>query len=191
MCLSTGRPLQWNTVPLDIFLRDFVFGIPIKFVKISRIFKTAKIAELNKQTYTHLSIWPLLVIINETVSCMRFELRLKKECLTHTNDVHVRCELRMYKELNTPYDWLQTSRYRSLRNNRFKFPRCYILTMADSKSVAKIRRNHVVCVKLLSTLLQNIHEICALLGYYAASCGNYLPTFRDNVLVPSSWVKSL
>jgi hypothetical protein len=31
-------------------------------------------------------------------------------------------------------------------------------------------------------------EICGLLGYYTASCGNYLPTFRDNVLVPSeSW----
>jgi hypothetical protein len=27
------------------------------------------------------------------------------------------------------------------------------------------------------------------LGYYTASCGNYLPTFRDNVLVPSSRVK--
>jgi hypothetical protein len=32
-------------------------------------------------------------------------------------------------------------------------------------------------------------EICALLGYYAASCGNCLPTFRDNVSVPSSRVK--
>jgi hypothetical protein len=32
-------------------------------------------------------------------------------------------------------------------------------------------------------------EICGLLGYYTASCGNYLPTFRDNVTVPSSRVK--
>jgi hypothetical protein len=30
-----------------------------------------------------------------------------------------------------------------------------------------------------------VHEICALLGYYAASCGNCLPTFRDNV--SDSW----
>jgi hypothetical protein len=30
---------------------------------------------------------------------------------------------------------------------------------------------------------------CGLLGNYTASCGNYLPTFRDNVSVPSSWVK--
>jgi hypothetical protein len=33
-------------------------------------------------------------------------------------------------------------------------------------------------------------EICALLGYYEAPCGNCLPTFRDNVSVPSSRVKS-
>jgi hypothetical protein len=31
--------------------------------------------------------------------------------------------------------------------------------------------------------------ICDLLGNYTASCGNYLPTFRDNVSVPSSRVK--
>ena len=35
-----------------------------------------------------------------------------------------------------------------------------------------------------------VSEICALLGYYVASCGNSLPTFRDNVSVPSSRVKS-
>jgi hypothetical protein len=29
----------------------------------------------------------------------------------------------------------------------------------------------------------------ALLGYYATSRANPLPTFRDNVSVPSSWVK--
>jgi hypothetical protein len=34
------------------------------------------------------------------------------------------------------------------------------------------------------------NEICGLLGYYAASFGNCLPTFRDNVSVPSSRVKS-
>jgi len=31
---------------------------------------------------------------------------------------------------------------------------------------------------------------CALLGHYAASSGNFLPTFRDNLSVPSSWVNS-
>jgi hypothetical protein len=34
-------------------------------------------------------------------------------------------------------------------------------------------------------------EICGLLGYYAALCGNCLPMFRDNVSFPSSRVKSL
>ena len=29
-------------------------------------------------------------------------------------------------------------------------------------------------------------EDCTLLGYYAACSGNFLPTFRDNLLVPSS-----
>jgi hypothetical protein len=32
-------------------------------------------------------------------------------------------------------------------------------------------------------------KICALLGHYAASIGNPLPTFRDNVSVPYSSVK--
>jgi hypothetical protein len=31
--------------------------------------------------------------------------------------------------------------------------------------------------------------ICGLLGNYTASCGNYLPTFRDNISVLSSRVK--
>ena len=33
-------------------------------------------------------------------------------------------------------------------------------------------------------------EICAFLGYYAVSCGNCLPTFRENVSVPLSRVKN-
>jgi hypothetical protein len=44
---------------------------------------------------------------------------------------------------------------------------------------------------LISGFRHNVEEICALLGYYAASCGNCLPTFRDNVSVSSSRVKSL
>ena len=34
-------------------------------------------------------------------------------------------------------------------------------------------------------------ENCALTGYYAASSGNFLLTFRDIILVPSPWVKKL
>jgi hypothetical protein len=35
------------------------------------------------------------------------------------------------------------------------------------------------------------HKICALLGCYAAQIGSYLPTFRENLLVPSSRVFGL
>jgi hypothetical protein len=43
---------------------------------------------------------------------------------------------------------------------------------------------------LISGFRRDVDKICALLGYYAASCGNCLPKFRDNVSVPSSRVKS-
>jgi hypothetical protein len=43
---------------------------------------------------------------------------------------------------------------------------------------------------LISGFRRDVDEICGLIGYYAASCGNCLPTFRDNVSVPSSRVKS-
>lgn len=33
-------------------------------------------------------------------------------------------------------------------------------------------------------------ENCTLLGYYTERSGNLLPTFRDNLLVPSSGVKN-
>jgi hypothetical protein len=41
---------------------------------------------------------------------------------------------------------------------------------------------------MISRFRRDVDDICALLGYYAASCGNCLPTFRDNVSVPSSQV---
>jgi hypothetical protein len=42
----------------------------------------------------------------------------------------------------------------------------------------------------ISGFRRDVDEICALLGYYAASCDNCLPTFRDNISVPSSRVKN-
>jgi hypothetical protein len=44
-------------------------------------------------------------------------------------------------------------------------------------------------IVLISGFIRDVDEICGLLGNYTASCGNYLPTFRDNVSVPSSRVK--
>jgi hypothetical protein len=34
-----------------------------------------------------------------------------------------------------------------------------------------------------------VSKMCALLGYYAVSCGKTLATFRDNVYAPSSGLK--
>jgi hypothetical protein len=45
------------------------------------------------------------------------------------------------------------------------------------------------CVIVISGFRRDVDEICALLGYYAASNGNPLPTFRENVSVPSSKAK--
>jgi hypothetical protein len=42
---------------------------------------------------------------------------------------------------------------------------------------------------VISGFRRHADEICALLGYYAVSSGNSLPTFRDNVSVSSSRVK--
>ena len=44
-------------------------------------------------------------------------------------------------------------------------------------------------VAVFSRFRRDVDEICALLGYYAPSSGNPLPTFRDNVSVPSSRIK--
>ena len=43
---------------------------------------------------------------------------------------------------------------------------------------------------VISDFLREIDEKCAPLGYYAASSSKFLPTFRDNLSVPSSWVKN-
>jgi hypothetical protein len=42
---------------------------------------------------------------------------------------------------------------------------------------------------VISGFRRDVDEIYALLGYNAASSGNPLPTFRDNISVPSSRVK--
>jgi len=49
-------------------------------------------------------------------------------------------------------------------------------------------QEYLLCV--ISGFHLEVDENCALLGYDAASSGNSLPTFRDDLLVPSSRVKS-
>jgi hypothetical protein len=42
---------------------------------------------------------------------------------------------------------------------------------------------------VISGFRRDVEETCDLLGYYAALSGSLLPTFRDNLSVPSSRVK--
>jgi hypothetical protein len=66
----------------------------------------------------------------------------------------------------------------------------YKARFADVKFLTKHRkvvRN--TNLTLISGFRRDVDEICALLRYYATSCGNCLPTFRDNGSVPSSGVK--
>jgi hypothetical protein len=43
---------------------------------------------------------------------------------------------------------------------------------------------------VISGFRRDVDETCVLLGYYAASCGNPTPTFRDYVSVPFSRAKN-
>jgi hypothetical protein len=38
-----------------------------------------------------------------------------------------------------------------------------------------------ILLQRISGIRRKVDEICALLGYYAAYSGNFLPTFRDNL----------
>jgi hypothetical protein len=68
----------------------------------------------------------------------------------------------------------------------FLFPLC-------ATSPASLFRFDLIVVTLYRALIsgfrRDVDIICGLLGDYMASCGNYLPTFRDNVSVPSSRVE--
>jgi hypothetical protein len=44
---------------------------------------------------------------------------------------------------------------------------------------------------MILSFRHEVGEKCALLGYYKASSGNFLPTFRDNLSVQSSRVNML
>jgi hypothetical protein len=56
--------------------------------------------------------------------------------------------------------------------------------ITDDQKLVYGTRCHVI-----SASRRDVDEICALLGCYVASSGKPLPTFRDNVSVPSSRVK--
>ena len=53
----------------------------------------------------------------------------------------------------------------------------------------KPRKYFCAIAMLISGFRWEVEVNCALLGYYAASSGNFLPTFRDNLLLLSSGIK--
>jgi len=57
-------------------------------------------------------------------------------------------------------------------------------TYSTSRHIPHARVYGVLCFRNLTQT--NFDVICALLRYYAAFCGNSLPTFRDNLSAPSS-----
>ena len=69
----------------------------------------------------------------------------------------------------------------------------YILFILYIQQLEYIRKNQYISVKhnifAISGFRREADENCALQGYYAANSGNFLPTFRDNLSVPSSGVK--
>jgi hypothetical protein len=69
--------------------------------------------------------------------------------------------------------------YFSTTQETSKAEQCSVIHIEDTSYVI-----------LISGFRSNDDETCGLLGYYAASCGNCLLTFRDSTSVPSSQVKS-
>jgi hypothetical protein len=62
-------------------------------------------------------------------------------------------------------------------------------TMGHSVTPKEVMCNGLFC-SVISGFRCEVDENCALLGYYAAYSGNALPTFRDNLSVPSSRVNN-
>jgi hypothetical protein len=67
-----------------------------------------------------------------------------------------------------------------------------LLVMSGDTSYVRVNENHMTLSDRRKgglIFIKVMLRICTLLRYYAASSGNPLPTFRDNVSVPSSRVK--
>jgi hypothetical protein len=70
--------------------------------------------------------------------------------------------------------------------------RKYLSNIPGNHAVKELRKTPIFItahITFISGFRRDVDVICGLLGNYTASCCNYLPTFRDNVSVPSSRVK--
>jgi len=64
------------------------------------------------------------------------------------------------------------------------------LTVVSIKRISRLTPQIYIALNscVISGFRREVGENCALLGCYAASSGKFLPTFRDNLSVPPSWV---
>jgi len=75
----------------------------------------------------------------------------------------------------------------------YTYTACLIVFMRYVEEGPRVRLLHYTVIISIITVKKRMnsgfrHEVdenCARLGYYAASGGNSLPTFRDNVSIPS------
>ena len=70
----------------------------------------------------------------------------------------------------------------------------YIYTHTHIYDISSLRvKIHRYIIKfhlcVISGYRRSVDEICAIFGFYAAWNGSFLPTFRDNISVPTSSVK--
>jgi hypothetical protein len=131
------------------------------------------------------SKWGAVGIDEYCRSCDWFDNTIKPNCLSclgsHISTAKrfpsVQCGCPIRRHLNFP--WRRTS---------WEFPldvSCAVYTLLGFKS--QIR---VTCILgVISDFRHDVDYICALLGCYAALSRNSVPTFQDNVSVPSSRVK--
>ena len=63
------------------------------------------------------------------------------------------------------------------------------LFLAPADGTARLSRNVGMKLSLYAALNFKVDKVCAVRSYYAAYSGNFLPTFGDNLSVPSSRVK--
>jgi len=68
---------------------------------------------------------------------------------------------------------------------------CYAVFRQRTELVYIYRTDGYNLFCVISVFRHEVDYNCALLGYYAASGGDFLPAFRGNISVPSSRAKNL
>jgi hypothetical protein len=65
----------------------------------------------------------------------------------------------------------------------------WLLSTEIRRNIAGVKFSFKRWPMVISGFHRDVDDICSIMGYYAASCRNCLPTFRDNVSVSSLRVK--